>query len=157
MQHQDGHSHLLASTIPTLLTYDPAFAYEIAVIIKDGLRRMYAEGEESFYYLTLYNENYAMPAMPEGAEEGILKGFYKVKPATQGQEVQSAYVRQRADSARGAARAGNAGRAIRCHRRCLERDELQVAARRRPARQTLEHAPSHGSAEKILSRIGVAE
>ena len=65
LQHQDGHSHLLASTVPTLLTFDPAYAYEIAVIIKDGLRRLYAEGEEYFYYLTLYNENYPMPAMPQ--------------------------------------------------------------------------------------------
>ena len=86
LQHQDGHSHLLASTIPTLLTYDAAFAYEIAVIIKDGLRRLYAEGEEYFYYLTLYNESYPMPAMPEGAEEGILKGLYKLKPATKGKK-----------------------------------------------------------------------
>ncbi len=80
LQHQDGHSHLLASTIPTLLAYDPAFAYEIAVIVGDGLRRMYQDGEELFYYLTLYNDNYAMPAMPAGVEEGILKGLYKFKP-----------------------------------------------------------------------------
>jgi pyruvate dehydrogenase E1 component len=86
LQHQDGHSHLLASTIPTLLTYDTAFAYEIAAIVKDGLRRLYAEGEEYFYYLTLYNESYPMPAMPEGAEEGILKGLYKLKPATRGKK-----------------------------------------------------------------------
>ncbi|MGZ9143203.1 MAG: pyruvate dehydrogenase (acetyl-transferring), homodimeric type, partial [Candidatus Binatia bacterium] len=86
LQHQDGHSHLLASTIPTLLTYDAAFAYEIAVFVQDGMRRLYAEGEESFYYLTLYNESYEMPAMPEGVEEGILKGLYKVKPATQGKK-----------------------------------------------------------------------
>jgi pyruvate dehydrogenase E1 component len=79
LQHQDGHSHILASTIPTLLTYDPAFAYEIAVIIRDGMRRMYQEGEEIFYYLTLYNENYPMPAMPEGVEEGILRGLYKYR------------------------------------------------------------------------------
>ncbi len=77
LQHEDGHSLLLASTIPTLVTYDPAFAYEVAVIIQDGLRRMYAEGENLFYYLTLYNENYAMPPMPEGSQEGILKGLYK--------------------------------------------------------------------------------
>ncbi|MBI5387748.1 MAG: pyruvate dehydrogenase (acetyl-transferring), homodimeric type [Verrucomicrobia bacterium] len=80
LQHQDGHSLLLASTIPTLLTYDPAFAYEIAVIIADGMKRMYQDGEDLFYYLTLYNENYAMPPMPAGAEEGILKGLYKFKP-----------------------------------------------------------------------------
>jgi pyruvate dehydrogenase E1 component len=81
LQHQDGHSQLLASTVPTLLTYDPAYAYEIAIIIKDGLRRLYEEGEEYFYYLTLYNESYPMPEMPQGAEEGILKGLYKLKPA----------------------------------------------------------------------------
>jgi len=86
LQHQDGHSHLLASTVPTLLAFDAAFGYEIAVIIKDGLRRLYAEGEEYFYYLTLYNESYNMPAMPAGAEEGILKGLYKLKPATKGKK-----------------------------------------------------------------------
>jgi pyruvate dehydrogenase E1 component len=69
----------MASTVPTLLAYDPAFAFEVAVIICDGLRRMYQEGEEIFYYLTLYNENYSMPALPAGAEEGILKGLYKFK------------------------------------------------------------------------------
>lgn len=84
LQHQDGHSHILASAIPTLLTYDPGFAYEVAVIIRDGLRRLYVEGEEYFYYLTLYNENYEMPAMPEGVEQGILKGLYRFKPATKG-------------------------------------------------------------------------
>ena len=66
LQHQDGHSLLLASTIPTLLTYDPAFAYEVAVIIADGMQRMYVEGEDIFYYLTLYNENYPMPADARG-------------------------------------------------------------------------------------------
>ncbi len=92
LQHQDGHSHLLASTVPTLFTYDAAFAYEIAVIIKDGLRRMYAEGEEYFYYLTLYNESYNMPAMPAGAEEGILKGLYKLKPASKGKQQFKAHI-----------------------------------------------------------------
>ncbi len=84
LQHQDGHSHILASTIPTLLTYDPGYAYELAVILRDGLRRLYAEGEEYFYYLTLYNESYEMPAMPEGVEQGILKGLYRVKRAPKG-------------------------------------------------------------------------
>jgi len=79
LQHQDGHSLLHASTIPTLLPYDPAFAYEIAVIVADGLRRMYGQGEDLFYYLALYNENYQMPPMPEGIEDGILKGLYKFK------------------------------------------------------------------------------
>jgi pyruvate dehydrogenase E1 component len=89
LQHEDGHSLLLAGTIPTLYTYDPAFAYEIAVIVQDGLRRMYQEGEEVFYYLTLYNENYAMPPMPEGAVEGILKGLYKFKPGATGPKIKA--------------------------------------------------------------------
>ena len=79
LQHQDGHSPLLASTIPTLATYDPAFAYEIAVIVQDGIRRMYQDQENLFYYLTLYNENYAQPGMPEGCAEGILKGIYRFR------------------------------------------------------------------------------
>jgi len=83
LQHEDGHSHLLASTIPSLLAYDPAFAYEVAVIIRDGLRRMYQEGDEIFYYITLYNENYPMPPMPEGTEEGILRGLYRFKEGSQ--------------------------------------------------------------------------
>jgi pyruvate dehydrogenase E1 component len=84
LQHQDGHSLVLASTVPTCAAYDPAYAYEIAVIVQDGIRRMYQEMEDRFYYLTLYNENYAMPPMPEGAAEGILKGIYRLKPAGDG-------------------------------------------------------------------------
>ncbi|MGH9445232.1 MAG: pyruvate dehydrogenase (acetyl-transferring), homodimeric type, partial [Terriglobia bacterium] len=79
LQHQDGQSHLLAYSVPNLLTYDPAFAYEIAVIIQDGIRRMYQEQESIFYYLTVMNENYAMPPMPEGVKEGILKGIYRLR------------------------------------------------------------------------------
>ncbi len=79
LQHQDGNSHLIAYTVPNMVAYDPAFAYEIAVIIQDGIRRMYREQESIFYYLTVMNENYAMPAMPEGAKEGILKGIYRFK------------------------------------------------------------------------------
>jgi pyruvate dehydrogenase E1 component len=86
LQHQDGHSQLLAATIPTLMTYDPAFAYEIAVIVQDGMRRMYQEGEDVFYYLSLYNEEYPMPAMPEGVEEGILKGLYKFRKGAEGKK-----------------------------------------------------------------------
>jgi pyruvate dehydrogenase E1 component len=81
LQHQDGHSLLTASTIPTLLAYDPAFGYELTTIIADGLRRMYEKGEDIFYFLTLYNERYAMPPMPAGCEDGILKGLYKFKAA----------------------------------------------------------------------------
>ena len=77
LQHQDGHSHLLASSIPNLVTYDPAFAYEIAIIIQDGLKRMYQDGEAIFYYLTVGNENYIQAEQPEQCEKGILKGLYK--------------------------------------------------------------------------------
>jgi pyruvate dehydrogenase E1 component len=83
LQHEDGHSHLLASTIPCLLAYDPAFAYEVATIVRAGLDRMYSKGEDVFYYLTLYNQDYPMPAMPAGVEEGILKGLYLYRGAVQ--------------------------------------------------------------------------
>ncbi len=77
LQHQDGHSLLMASTVPACQAYDPAFAYELAIIIQDGLKRMYVDNEDVFYYITIYNENYDQPAMPEGAADGILKGLYK--------------------------------------------------------------------------------
>jgi pyruvate dehydrogenase E1 component len=84
LQHQDGHSHVLASTVPTCLSYDPAYVYELATILQDGIRRMYQENEQVFYYITMYNEDYAMPAMPEASKEGILRGIYKFKPAAKG-------------------------------------------------------------------------
>lgn len=76
LQHQDGHSHILAGTIPNCIAYDPAYAHELAVIIQDGLRRMYENNENVFYYITIMNENYEQPALSEGAEQGILKGMY---------------------------------------------------------------------------------
>jgi pyruvate dehydrogenase E1 component len=76
LQHEDGHSHVLSSTIPNCVSYDPTFSYELAVIVQDGLRRMLKEQEDVFYYITVMNENYMHPAMPAGAEEGILKGIY---------------------------------------------------------------------------------
>jgi pyruvate dehydrogenase E1 component len=87
LQHQDGHSHLLMSVLPTCAAYDPAYAYEIGVIVQDGLRRMYQEHEDLFYYLTIYNENYPQPPMPEGAREGILRGLYRYKAAERGAAV----------------------------------------------------------------------
>jgi pyruvate dehydrogenase E1 component len=87
LQHQDGHSHLLFSAVPTCASYDPAFVYELAVILQDGIRRMYQEGESVFYYITMYNEDYAMPAMPEGVREGIVRGIYKFQPASTGKAV----------------------------------------------------------------------
>ena len=82
LQHQDGHSLLVADTVPNCISYDAAFAYEIGVIIKEGLRRMYDNNEDLLYYLTLYNENYQMPAIPKDCEEGIIKGIYKFKNAS---------------------------------------------------------------------------
>ncbi|PHS73070.1 MAG: pyruvate dehydrogenase (acetyl-transferring), homodimeric type, partial [Alcanivorax sp.] len=76
LQHQDGHSHVLTSTVPNCVSYDPTYAYEVAVILQDGLKRMYEDHENIFYYLTLMNENYVHGAMPEGAEEGIRRGMY---------------------------------------------------------------------------------
>jgi pyruvate dehydrogenase E1 component len=81
LQHQDGHSQLLASTIPSIRAYDPAYAYELATIIRDGIGRMYGRGEDVYYYVTLYNENYPMPPAPEGAAEGIVRGIYRVRAA----------------------------------------------------------------------------
>ncbi|MDF1819330.1 MAG: pyruvate dehydrogenase (acetyl-transferring), homodimeric type [Immundisolibacteraceae bacterium] len=81
LQHQDGHSHLLAATIPNCRAYDPTYMYELAVIIQDGIQRMYGDDENIYYYLTVENENYQQPAMPKGVEEGILRGIYKLRPA----------------------------------------------------------------------------
>ncbi len=82
LQHQDGHTHVYSLATPNCLSYDPAYAYELAVIIQDGIRRMYREQESIFYYLTVMNEQYAMPAMPDGSREGILKGMYRLQPTT---------------------------------------------------------------------------
>jgi pyruvate dehydrogenase E1 component len=79
LQHEDGHSHVLSSVVPNCVSYDPTYSYEVAVIIQDGLRRMLAEQEDVFFYLTLMNENYEHPALPEGAEAGILRGMYLLR------------------------------------------------------------------------------
>ncbi|HWH93948.1 MAG TPA: pyruvate dehydrogenase (acetyl-transferring), homodimeric type, partial [Baekduia sp.] len=88
LQHEDGHSHIQAGLIPNCIAYDPAYAYELAVIVQDGLRRMLAEHEDVFYYLTVMNENYAQPAMPEGAQEGILRGMHVVAEAGADADIQ---------------------------------------------------------------------
>ncbi len=79
LQHQDGHSQIMASVVPTILAYDPAYSYETAVIVQDGIWRMFEQQKDVFYYITIYNENYAMPGMPEGARDGIIKGMYRLK------------------------------------------------------------------------------
>jgi pyruvate dehydrogenase E1 component len=81
LQHDDGHSHILASTIPNIRAYDPAYAYELAAIVRDGIERMYVNGEDVFYYVTLYNENYAQPKMPDGIADGIIRGIYRLREA----------------------------------------------------------------------------
>jgi len=84
LQHQDGHSHILSATIPNCISYDPAFGYEVAVIVREGMRRMYQENESVYYYLTLLNENYHHPAMPEDVEEGIIRGMYLLQEGETG-------------------------------------------------------------------------
>lgn len=85
LQHQDGHSHVLAATIPNCRSYDPTFSFELAVIIQDGVERMYGKGENCFYYITTMNENYHHPGMPEGAQEGIIKGMYLLEEGGKGE------------------------------------------------------------------------
>ena len=82
LQHQDGHSHLMAATIPNCISYDPTYSYELAIIIQDGMKRMFEEGENCFYYITTMNENYHHPDMPEGVEEGIIRGMYRYKSSS---------------------------------------------------------------------------
>jgi pyruvate dehydrogenase E1 component len=79
LQHQDGHSHLIAMSVPSIKAYDPAYAYELAIIVKEGMKRMFVDQEDLMYYITVLNEKYKMPKMPDGVEEGILKGMYKVR------------------------------------------------------------------------------
>jgi pyruvate dehydrogenase E1 component len=81
LQHDDGHSHLLASTIPCIRAYDPAYAYELAAIVRDGIHRMFVEDQDAFYYVTIHNENQPMPPKPDGVEEGILRGIYRLHAA----------------------------------------------------------------------------
>ena len=133
LQHCDGHSQVLASTVPNCRAYDPAFAYEMAVIIRDGIERMYgAEPEDCFYYLTLYNENYSMPPMPDGVEDGIVRGLYRYREAA-GERVHAARRSSRAAPrcSRRSTRRQMLARRVRRRRRRVERDELQAAARGR--------------------------
>ena len=125
LQHQDGNSHVLALPVPNLLAYDPAFAYEIAVIIQDGIRRMYKEGENIFYYITVMNEPYAMPPMPEGVEEGILKGMYVPRAANKKSKLRAQLFGSGAILQRSVASAGNPRAKVRRRRRRLERHQLQ--------------------------------
>ena len=153
LQHQDGQSHLLAYLVPNLLAYDPAYAYELAVIIEDGIRRMYVEGESVFYHLTVENQPYGMPKMPDGAREGILRGLYRLRPAkaTHSHRAQllasGAILREALD-------AQTLLEGLRRRRRCLERDELGPALPRRARVRPVEHAaPARAAAPAVCHPV----
>ena len=128
LQHQDGTSHLVASTVPNCRAYDPCFAYELAVILEDGMRRMLAEQEDVFYYVTLMNENYAMPSMPEGAREGILRGMHQRE--ARGAKARRCGCWARDDPERSGRRRGAAREGLEHRGRCALGDELHRAAAR---------------------------
>ncbi len=151
LQHDDGHSPVLFSVVPNVRIFDPAYAYELAVIVKDGLKAMVEDGRDVFYYITLYNENYEMPPMPPGAEEGIVRGIYRLRRAGGRARAPRTVVRQRRDRARGAARRRHPRRRLRRRRRRLERHELPAAARRRARRRTLEPPPPGGAGAYAVS------
>jgi pyruvate dehydrogenase E1 component len=130
LQHQDGHSLLNAIAFPGVRAYDPAYAYEIAAIVLDGMKRLYEDGETAIYYLMAGNENYVHPEMPPGVEEGIVRGMYKPAACRAG--------------------AGAAGRAIQDRQQPVERDQLHRIAARRPPRGPLEHAASGGAGAQVL-------
>ena len=137
LQHQDGHSHLLATTVPNVIAYEPAFAYEIAMIVEDGLRRMVQDEEDVFYYVTLHNENYQQPPLPsEDVREGVLRGLYLYRPARRAPRPPRHALRQRLDPQARARRAGVPRPRLRRLRRRLERDELPAAAGAKPSSAT---------------------
>ena len=147
LQHQDGHSLLNAIAFPTVRAYDPAFGYELAVIVFDGLRRLYQEGETAIYYITVENENYHMPAMPEGVEEGHrARHVPTAVPRRRQGRTARPVVWQRGDSAERLAGSGDSGRKIRRQQRRLERDQLHATASRRSGLRTLEHVQSDATA-----------
>ena len=158
LQHEDGHSHVLALPVPTCQSYDPAFAYELAVIIEDGIKRMYGDQENIFYYLTLMNEQYEHPPMPEGARDGILKGMYVVRPTSQAEgQAARAAVRQRHHPHRGAQGAEDPRGEVRRRRRRVERDQLRQSLSRRPRLRALEPAASRRQAARAVRDAGDGE
>ena len=152
LQHEDGHSHLQSATIPNCVSYDPTYGYELAVIIREGLRRMMDEQEDVFYYLTLMNENYQHPAMPEGAEEGILRGMYLLRGAENGE---GPAARLGHDPARGDRRRRPAARGLRRRGGHLERPELHRAAARGHRGRPLEHCsiPARRRARRYVETL----
>ena len=160
LQHEDGHSHVLSSVIPNCVSYDPTFAYEVGVIIHDGLRRMVTNQEDVFYYVTVMNENYVHPAMTEAADKdvqaGILKGMYLLKEGVQGKAKQRdkpcAADGLGHDPARGDRRGRVAREGLGRRRRHLELPELHRAAPRGPRRRPLEPAAPGREAAEVVRR-----
>ena len=155
LQHEDGHSHVLFSVVPNCRAYDPTFGYEVAVIIQEGLRRMVAEQEDVFYYLTLMNENYVHPAMPEGAREGILRGMYLLREAPRRSKKPRVQLLGSGTILREVLAAAEllACRLRRAGRR-LERDLVHRAAPRRDRGRALEHAaPARRAAPGVRRRV----
>ena len=153
LQHQDGHSHVLSSTVPTCLSYDPAYVYELAVILQDGIRRMYQEGDSVFYYITMYNEDYAMPPMPGRRRPSRRHSprHLQVQSRQEGQG-HGAALRQRPDPERSLARPGDPRRKVRRPGRRLERDQLQRAPPRRARHRALEPPASRRARKDAIHR-----
>ena len=153
LQHEDGHSHLLATAVPNIRAYDPAFAYETAVIVRDGIRRMFVENQDVFYYLTLYNENYPMPPMPEGVEDGILRGIYLFRKGEEGRR-RVTLLGSGPILHAGAANAGDPAGEVRRLGRRLQRHELPAAAERGAGGRALEPAASDGDRKDPVRGAG---
>ena len=167
LQHQDGHSLVHASTVPPCQAYDPAFAYEVAAIVQDGLQRMYGanggEDPDVFYYITLYNENYTMPAMPEGdpaeLRAAIMRGLYRWSPAPEGPPTRATLLFSGSAPRRGTRGRGRARRALRRRRRAVVGDFVQVAARGRARGRALEPAapqPASRGSPQVAELLGEA-
>ena len=157
LQHQDGNSHLYALAYPQrAMAYDPCYAYEMAVIVLDGIRRMYYEDEDVFYYITLMNENYEMPILPLGSTEGICQGHLPALRADRRRpnSAAGAALRQRRDPPRGAAGPGHPGAEVRRRQQRLQRDQLQDPLLRRPRLRALEPAAPRRAAAAALRRAG---
>ena len=159
LQHCDGQSQLLASAYPNCRAYDPAFAYEMGVIVREGIERMYgADPEDCYYYLTLYNENYPMPAMPEGVEDGILRGLYRFQGGAGRGPAPGAAPGERHGDAGRARRAADAARRVRRRGRRVERDQLQVAPRRGIEHRAVEPAaPDRAGAHAVRHRAAARQ
>ena len=149
LQHEDGHSHILSATIPNCVSYDPTFGYEVAVIIQHGLKRMLTDQEDVFFYLTLLNENYEHPPMPQGAEEGIVNGMYLLPRSPQSREpAQGPAARLGRNPSRSHRRGRVAGKRLGRVGRHLERHEFHRACARSARRRTLEFAASYGNSRR---------